>query len=276
MVGIDETCCRVYFYLGVGITCFALYTNWYGFCFETNLCVNFHLDEFHVYHLIAIIYLVFIELTQLLSPGSFVLNVALSHYFLRKSNVDFPFDHIKKDLLIHFAIVIAIETGLGIFLSLVAMPFIEGDWWVPQNVISTSYFFQRRELLVTMSSAIRRRMRIHLEVLLRFVLYAELHIQAGHGNKHSKQPCIAFKISAGNDLCNAGPLDFGLSIFRVRWTGISVTLCEMPSTFFFWVLNLVVKYDHDKRICWYNTSLWSIDADNKACLIGADSLWFLR
>lgn len=37
-------------------------------------------------------------------------------------------------------------------------------------------------------------------------------IQAGHG----KQPCIASKISAGNVLCNAGPLDFGLRIFRVR------------------------------------------------------------
>lgn len=77
------------------------------------------------------------------------------------------------------------------------------------------YVFQGWELLVTVGSAICHRLHIHVDVLLRFFLYAELHIQGIMPKKHSKQPCIAFKISAGSVLCNAGPLEFGPRIFRV-------------------------------------------------------------
>lgn len=83
----------------------------------------------------------FIELTPLLSPGSFVLNVALSPFFLEKFitsycrahvcamsvNLYFLFNHVEKDLLIHFAIISAIETGFRMIWSLVAMHFVEGD-----------------------------------------------------------------------------------------------------------------------------------------------------
>lgn len=51
------------------------------------------------------------------------LPVIVEHTHVLSVNLDFPFDHTEKDLLVHFTIIIGIETGFGMIWSLVAMPF---------------------------------------------------------------------------------------------------------------------------------------------------------
>lgn len=169
------------------------------------------------------IYLVFIELTIFaypwlicsegssisLFPAKFIAGYCRAHTCPMSVDLDFPFDHMEKNLLIHFAIIIAIETGFVIILvfghyafhsrplmSSVKCVFYKVSFprlgfachWVKQFAISCTFMYK---------SFLPGSFRV-------------LDIQVGHGRKHSKLLCIAFQISDGNVSCNAGSLGFVL------------------------------------------------------------------